>query len=170
VRGAEVALTLPPPAVVGPWRELEAGGAVVRGLAIELGVPHLIVPVSWPDFWSRRLEPLAPELRAHRELPPGGANVHFVRPLGGELAVRSWERGVEGETLSCGSGDLAAGLVAVAERWSATPVTIRTASGRTLLVEPLGEPPRCPSRLVGPAEWVAEGDVHPELLAGVAGR
>jgi diaminopimelate epimerase len=164
VRGAEVALTLPSPAAVGPWRELEAGGAVVRTLLAELGVPHLIVPVTWPDFWTHRLEPLAPELRAHPALPPGGANVNFVRVIDGELAARTWERGVEGETLACGSGDLAAGLIAAAEGWLAAPVAVRTASGRLLRVEPLGPPPYSPSRLTGPAEWVAEGEVHPELL------
>ena len=168
VRGAEVALTLPAPAAVGPWLELATGGTVVRALWAELGVPHLVVPVSWPDFWTHRLEPLAPALRAHGGLPPGGANVNFVRVIDGELAVRSWERGVEGETLSCGSGNLAAGLVAPAEGWLAAPIAVRTASGRVLLVEPLGEPPDCPSRLIGPAEWVAEGEVNPELYAGVA--
>jgi diaminopimelate epimerase len=164
VRGAEVTLTLPAPAAVGPWRELEADGTPVRALPAELGVPHLVVPVAWPDFWTRRLEPLAPELRAHPELPPGGANVNFVRVVDGELAVRTWERGVEGETLACGSGGVVSGLVAVAEGWLAAPVSVRTASRRVLRVEPLGPAPRCRSRLVGPAEWVAEGEVHPELL------
>ncbi len=168
VRGVEVTLTLPAPAAVGSWQEYEVEGTGVRGLRVELGVPHLIVPVSWPDFWARGLEPLAPRLRAHPLLPPGGANVDFVRPIDGELAIRTWERGVEGETLSCGSGAVASGLVAAAEGWLAAPVTVRTASGRVLRVEPLGEPPRCPSRLTGPAEWVAEGEVHSELLGTVA--
>lgn len=167
VRGAEVALTLPAPAATGPWHELEVDGAIVRALWTELGVPHLVVPVTWPDFWTRSLEPLAPELRGHPGLPPGGANVNFVRVVGGELAARSWERGVEGETLSCGSGNLVAGLVAAAEGWLAAPVAVRTASGRVLLVEPLGPPPDCRSRLTGPAEWVARGDVSAELLSGV---
>jgi diaminopimelate epimerase len=164
VRGAEVALTLPPPTAVGPWRELEAVGASVRALLAEVGVPHLVVPATWPDFWTRRLEPLAPELRAHPELLPGGANVNFVRVIDGELAIRTWERGVEGETLACGSGAVVSALVAVAERWLAAPVAVRTASGRVLRVEPLGPAPRCSARLTGPAEWVAEGEVHPELL------
>jgi diaminopimelate epimerase len=168
VKGGEVTLTLPAPAAVGPWREFEAGGAVVRALVAELGVPHLIVPVEWADFWSRRLGPLAPELRLHPTLPAGGANVNFVRVIDGELAIRTWERGVEGETLACGSGSVASGLVASAEGWLAAPVAVRTASGRVLLVEPLGAPPACPSRLTGPAEWVAEGEVSPELLAGAA--
>jgi diaminopimelate epimerase len=170
VRGAEVALMLPAPGAVGAWRELSASDTMVRALLIEVGNPQLIVPVDWPDFWSRRLEPLAPELRLHPTLPPGGANVNFVRVIGSDLAIRTWERGVEGETLACGSGSAAGGLVAAAEGWLAAPVALRTASGRALRVEPLGPPPHCPSRLTGPAEWVAEGEVHPELLAGVPAR
>jgi diaminopimelate epimerase len=168
VRGAEVTLALPAPGAVGAWRELTAADTTVRALLIEVGNPQLIVPVEWADFWSRRLEPLAPELRRHLALPAGGANVNFVRVIDRELAMRTWERGVEGETLACGSGGVAAGLAAAAEGWLAAPVAVRTASGRVLLVEPLGEPPRCPSRLTGPAEWVAEGEVSPELVAGAA--
>jgi len=164
VCGGSVTLTLPSPTGVRPWQELAAVGARVRGRYLVVGVPQLVVPVAWPDFWHHPVEPLAPALRAHAALGPGGANVNFVQPEGRELLVRSWERGVEGETLSCGSGDVAAGLVGAAEGWCAAPVTVRTASERTLLVEPEGDPPGCAVRLTGPAEWVAEGSVSPELL------
>jgi diaminopimelate epimerase len=164
VTGGSVTLRLPAATGVRPWQELEAGGFPVRVRYLVVGVPQLVVPVTWPDFWQRTLEPLAPALRSHPGTGAGGANVNFVRPEGSELLVRSWERGVEGETLSCGSGDVAAGLVAAAEGWCAAPVTVRTASGRTLLVEPEGDPPACAVRLTGPAEWVAEGDVSPDLL------
>jgi diaminopimelate epimerase len=162
-----VTLRLPPPIAVGQWQELRVADTAVRGRYLVLGVPHLITHVDWPDFWQRALAPLAPALRAHAELPAGGANVSFVKVTGHrELAVRSWERGIEGETLSCGSGDAAAALVGLAEGWVAAPVVVYTASGRTLTVEPEGVPPECPVRFSGPAEWVAEGMIRPELLAG----
>ena len=63
------------------------------------------------------------------------------------------------------AGDAAVGLVALAEGWVREPARVRTASGRALTVTPEGAPPRCPSRLGGPAEWVAEGEVAAELLA-----
>lgn len=162
--GGRVTLDLPPPSQVAPWRSLVADGQAVRVRHIVLGVPHLVVPVTWPDFWQRPLAPMATALRHHPELGPEGANVNFAVVHGEELAVRSFERGVEGETLSCGSGDVASALVAAADRWLTPPIRVRTASGRTLVVEPLGEPPTCPARLAGPAEWVAEGTVAPELL------
>jgi diaminopimelate epimerase len=161
----EVELRLPAPTAVHPWRELQAAGETVLARYLIVGVPHLVVPVQWPDFRDRSLGPLAPALRAHPDLPPGGANVTFVLVGAGLLHARSFERGVEGETLSCGSGDVAAGLVAVAEGWLAPPVRVLTASGRELLVAPDGIAPSCPVRLTGPVEWVADLDIAPEALA-----
>jgi diaminopimelate epimerase len=164
VEGERVTLRLPAATTVGAWQRLEAAGSAVSARYLVVGVPQLVVRVSWEEFWQRPLEPLAPALRSHPELGEGGANVNFVQVEDGELAVRSWERGVEGETLSCGSGDVAAALVAVADGWVSGPATVRTASGRVLVVEPEGAPPACPVRLSGPAEWVAEGTIAPDLL------
>jgi diaminopimelate epimerase len=165
VDGERVTLSLPAPEEVGPWRELETAGSALRARYLVVGVPHLVVPVEWPEFWRRDLAPLAPALRRHPALPEGGVNVTFVRVAAGELEARSWERGVEAETLSCGSGDVAAALVAMAEGWLASPVEVRTASRRVLVVEADGAPPACPCRLTGPAEWVADGVLTAEWLA-----
>ncbi len=165
VDGARVTLHLPAPTDVRPWSSYPVAGSDVAGRFMVVGVPQLVVNVAWPDFWRHQLAPLAPALRRHSALGEGGSNVNFAQVLGGELAVRSWERGVEGETLSCGSGDVAAALVGIAEGWVASPATVRTASGRVLVVEPDGTAPGCPVRLSGPAEWVAEGTVGEELLA-----
>jgi diaminopimelate epimerase len=165
VEGSQVVLDLPGPEVVSAPLGLAVGGATVMTRFLVVGVPQLVVPVGWEDFWQRPLEPLAPALRSHPELEPGGANVNFVLGLGtGSLGVRSWERGVEGETLSCGSGDVAAALVD-AERSGAPIVSVRTASGRELTMEVLGSPPGCPVRLRGPAEWVADGELAAEFIA-----
>jgi diaminopimelate epimerase len=165
VKGAEVTLDLPAPAEVAEWRTFAVRSGEVRARFMVVGVPHLVVPVAWDDFWVRPLEPLAPELRSHPGLGAAGANVSFVAVAEGGLAVRSWERGVEGETLSCGSGDVAVALTALAEGWTTPPARVRTASGRVLEVEAAGEPPQCPARLTGPAEWVCDGELREELTA-----
>ena len=85
-----------PAAAVHPWQTLHATGERVLARYLVVGVPHLIVRVGWPDFWDRPLDPLAPALRAHPDLPPGGANVTFVRVATDALHARSFERGVEG--------------------------------------------------------------------------
>ena len=168
VDGGAVRIVVPPPAAVLPWENLTAAGERLRGRFLVLGVPHLVVPVVWPDFWDRELVPLAPALRWHPDLPAGGANVHFLRVHSSStIAVRSWERGVEGETLSCGSGVLAAALLAVEEGWANSPVAVTTASRRELRVES-GDPPLgTVASLSGPAEYVAEITLAEEFFAAV---
>ena len=165
-RGRDVDARLPAPAAVHPWQELAAAGEPVAGAATWSSACRTWWSGSdWPDFWDRPLGPLAPALRAHPDLPPGGANVTFVLVGEGVLHARSFERGVEGETLSCGSGVVAAALVALAEGWLTPPVRVLTASGRELRVTPDGTAPSCPVRLTGPAEWVADLEIAPEFLA-----
>lgn len=158
-----VTLHLPPPQPVMGWLQLPIQRKLWRGFFLQVGVPHLVVPVGWQNFWSHPLEE-APALRAHPLLGPDGANVHFAQVQGEELALRSFERGVEAETLACGSGAVAAACVAAAEGWLSPPVAVRTASGRILEVAPETKDPWGPVRLTGPAEPVAEGEVAPELL------
>jgi diaminopimelate epimerase len=166
VEGVSVRLDLPAPTAIADWTSFHLPTGPLRARYLVVGVPHLVVPVDWIDFWQHPLANIAPALRSHPALPPGGANVSFVRSGGeGELWVRSWERGVEAETLSCGSGDVAAGLVTAGEGWFRFPVPVRTASGRVLTVFPEGCAPSCGCALVGPAEWVADGEIAAELLA-----
>jgi diaminopimelate epimerase len=64
-----------------------------------------------------------------------GANANFVKVLGpGRLAIRTWERGVEAETLACGSGAVASAVVASFLEGFAPPVSVATRSGETLEV------------------------------------
>ena len=75
------------------------------------GVPHFVVPV--PDLTRVVIAELGPALRRHPHFGSGGANVDFVARLAdGSLGIRTWERGVEGETLACGSGAVAAAYAA----------------------------------------------------------
>lgn len=169
VEGSSVRLHLPAPAEVWEERVFDVHGSAIPARYLVLGVPHLVLRVGWRDFWSHPLEPLAPLLRRHGNLPAEGANVNLVR-LGsqGRLEARFWERGVEGETLASGSGVVAVALVAAAEGWAASPIRVLTASGRELLVECEGTPPACPVSVTGTAEWVAEGSLAPELLSAPA--
>ena len=77
VRGASVTLRLPAPAAVHAWCDLETAGGSSRCRYAVIGVPHLVVPVDWPDFWRHPLLPLAPALRRHPELPAAGRTSAF---------------------------------------------------------------------------------------------
>lgn len=77
---------------------------------VNTGSPHHIV---WVDgnLDALHLAALAPPIRYAERYAPGGTNVNFVRPVGpSHLEIRTWERGVEGETLSCGTGVTAAAV------------------------------------------------------------
>jgi len=152
VDGAQVTLELPPP--TSPVAcALETGQSVWQGHRIELGVPHLVLPVD--DLDTLAIETVAPPLRHHPKLGPDGANVHFVKHRPGLLQLRSFERGVEAETLCCGSGVAAAALLAL-EGAGEPSIVVEARSGDRLTVEALGEPPTASSRLTGPARLVAE--------------
>jgi diaminopimelate epimerase len=164
VEGDRVTLELPPPPASSQELNLEASGRTWRCWLLEVGVPHLVVQVE-AGLGDLDLERLAPPLRAHPQLGPGGANVNFVTDCGADqIAVRTWERGVEGETLSCGSGVVAAGLVWMARR-RAPRLTAATRSGEDLVVEAVGEPPECASRLKGRARFLARLELRDEFLA-----
>jgi diaminopimelate epimerase len=134
IDGERVTLALP--AVPAPQDPVPISG---RGLpptaiAMKVGVPHLVVFVRG-DLGKLAIERFGPALRHHPALPEG-ANVNFVKAAGANrIEVRSWERGVEGETLSCGSGVVASAIAAGRQGMAASPVTCGTKSGVDLTVE-----------------------------------
>ncbi|HVZ48018.1 MAG TPA: diaminopimelate epimerase [Gemmatimonadaceae bacterium] len=97
----------------------------------DTGVPHLVVLVDDAD--QVNLMARGRELRFHPSLP-AGANVNFVSAAGSLWRMRTYERGVEGETLACGTGSVASAALLVA--WGLAqpgPVGILTTSGRQLV-------------------------------------
>ena len=79
----------------------------------------------------------------------------FQAPTEGKLLIRTWVRGVEAETLSCGSGIVASALVEMAKA-DITQIKVKAISGDTLVVTALRAPPLCQSSLRGPTNIVAE--------------
>ena len=96
-------------------------------------VPHLVLRVK--DVDRVALEDRGPSLRRDQALGEGGANVNWVSPKGdGTWRMRTFERGVEGETLACGTGAVASALTLAAEKLAQPPVTLWTRSGLPLVV------------------------------------
>ena len=156
-----VSLELPPPPAEPRKLCLEALDRRWDGWLLEVGVPHLVVPLEGLEQLD--VERVGAALRDHSELAPEGANVSFVEAVDqGRLAVRSFERGIDTETLCCGSGVVAAALVSLGGGQSRLECVPR--SGDTLVVEALGEPPLCASRLTGPARIVATIEPSEEWL------
>ena len=155
----------------GPVETLEALGRSFTGRRAATGVPHFVVPVERVEWVPVQVWGSA--LRHHPALGAAGANVDFVARLSpGRLAMRTYERGVEAETLACGSGAMASALWAVADG-DTPPIAIVTAGGDELLVglasAGAGAGARWEVRLTGPAETVYRGEWMEAAPAVVAG-
>lgn len=149
VGNGEVTLSLPLPDPGTP-KTLEAGGRTWPGRVVTVGVPHLLIHVDRSAL-DAFLE-WAPILRRHPDLGPEGANITFThRDDDGCLVLRTFERGVEGETLSCGSAMVAAGWVEMTER-GLDHVTLRPASGDRVTVSTTASG----LSLTGPVRRIAE--------------
>jgi diaminopimelate epimerase len=137
--------------------ELAAGGVVVH--SINTGVPHAVVVVEDAD--RAPVQAMGEAIRRHGRFAPRGTNVNFAQPLGpGLIRVRTYERGVEGETLACGTGVTASALVCSRLFGYGSPVRVRVRGGDELEVgfrEADGG--FADVRLTGPADFVFEGRI-----------
>lgn len=133
------------------------GPSVPRGAQpcfVDSGVPHWILRVD--DLEAFDLAKWAPPIRRHASLGPAGANVDAVELGRDGIRVRTWERGVEGETLACGSGLLAVAWWASEVLGRPFPIHLRTVGGAAFRAIPDG-----PQRLwlEGPAREVFQGAI-----------
>ena len=100
---------------------------------LNTGVPHAIVFVD--DLEKTDIVRLGAALRYHTHFAPKGTNANFVAKLpGGGIAIRTYERGVENETLACGTGVTAAALIFAQLAGAASPVPVQVRGGDTLRV------------------------------------
>lgn len=101
-----------------------------------VGVPHVVVVLA-DDTALQRVDVTGEgrPLRQPSPLQSDGANVNWVAALGdGRWAYRTYERGVEDETLACGTGAIAAAILLTSWRLASGPVTLVTRSGRPVTV------------------------------------
>lgn len=88
---------------------------------INTGVPHAIIFVN--DIEKCDVRGLGRKIRFHRAFAPAGTNVDFVKTCGNNtLLIRTYERGVEGETLACGTGVTASAIISVIKGFVKSPV------------------------------------------------
>jgi diaminopimelate epimerase len=161
--GHSVALELPPPTSLPRRVDVPVGSGALTGWSVAVGVPHLVVP--WPSSLTDcPVATLGAELRRHVVFGTAGTNVDFVRfPRPQRLEIRSFERGVEAETLACGTGVLAAVAVGLQLSLAQLPVTALTAGGFELTVagETVDSVPRRWS-LAGDARILGAVELTPE--------
>lgn len=151
--------------VMGEGLALDDDPAVTAFDHVLVGVPHVVAMMpdadakTGFDAWGRAL-------RHHPAVGPAGANVNLVHRIDGmTIRMRTYERGVEAETLACGTGSVASALVAARRGLVRQPVTVVTSSGKPIRVawSPTADGATAIS-MTGEATIVARGTIEPEAI------
>jgi len=166
VLGAAVKLEVGVPKDITEVFELEVGGKSLQACGINTGVPHVVVPVA--DIDGCDVVGLGRAIRHHGRFAPAGTNANFVRSAGERLEIRTYERGVEDETLACGTGSIAAALLFARESGVGSPVKVKTRGGETLRIHFVRDGGDFKDVfLEGGAAYVFEGVLQPEAYQEV---
>jgi diaminopimelate epimerase len=158
-QGGNVRLAMSEPSDLRLDRLVQLSSGSVVAHSVDTGVPHAVVFVE--DLEKTDVRGLGAELRFHPDFAPRGTNANFVRVLGPQsIAIRTYERGVEDETLACGTGVVASALILNSKHDAPSPVSVRVRGGDALVVS--FERDAGGHRnvtLTGPADFVFEGEI-----------
>lgn len=174
--GSNVKIRLTAPADIALGQRVEIDGFEKEIHSLNTGVPHVVhfvdESLSTPVLeWGRFI-------RHHELFQPAGTNANFVTLHEHEIHVRTYERGVENETLACGTGAVAAAIVAALHGHVSPPVNVRTSGGERLVIHfrledasPVLESSTAALDqrisdvyLEGPAHFIYEGELNEEAL------
>ena len=145
------------------WRlaqKLEVDGQEIAYDFVNTGVPHVVIKALEVDNCPVR--DLGRRVRHHDSFAPTGTNVNFVAPTDlHSIVVRTYERGVEDETLACGTGAAACALIAARHGWIEPPVEVTVRSGDVLTIDfKLHEGGAEDVTLLGPTAHVYQGTIE----------
>ncbi len=158
--GELVRLGMSAPHSFAPGTELLVADEKLTVHFLNTGVPHAIIFVD--DLEKTDIVRLGRALRHHAHFAPKGTNANFAGKLpDGTIAIRTYERGVEDETLACGTGVTAAALIFARLTSAHSPVHVRVRGGDTLQVgfETDGDGWKN-VMLTGPADFVFDGTLQ----------
>lgn len=144
---------MPAPSRLRLGINVKTDGHSLQAHYVDTGVPHVVVFV--PHIENVQVDVLGRELRFHKNFGRAGANVNFVEIRKNELHVRTYERGVEAETLACGTGLVASAFVARVLGYDRSPIRLKVRGGDFLTVNFDQYP-----RLEGPAVTTFTGEVQ----------
>ena len=158
--GDRVQLKMSVPKDLAPAANLSAAGELVSVNFVNTGVPHAVVVTNTLDAVD--IVKLGSAIRWHEHFAPKGTNANFIQVLGpASLAIRTYERGVEDETLACGTGVVASALIHNQITGAPSPIGVRVKGGDILEVgfERTGDA-YSNVTLTGPADFVFDGKVE----------
>jgi diaminopimelate epimerase len=163
-----IRLSLPSPRCIELNRRMSLFDRDIRFHYVNVETPHAVIFLEDLDglrpasLDALDIAKLGPPVRNHPTLQPEGANANFAEVRGeNRVALRTYERGVEGETLACGTGSVSTAIVAHLIRGVQTPVHILTRSGEELIVDVVMSDNMVESlTLEGSARVVGEGTLE----------
>jgi diaminopimelate epimerase len=132
VKGRVVSLTLTPPTDIRLGISLPIGDEEVSVDFVNTGVPHAVILAA--DLPEVDVIGLGRQIRRHEAFQPAGTNVDFISVDNGAVAIRTYERGVEDETMACGTGAVAAAIIAGMRGLTSSPTTVVPRSGEPLTI------------------------------------
>jgi diaminopimelate epimerase len=163
VKGAIVKLTLPPPTDIRLGITLPIGEEEIRVDFINTGVPHTVIFA--PDLKEADVVELGRQIRYHQAFQPEGTNVDFIQVEDSTIEIRTYERGVEDETLACGTGAVAAAISAGLRGLATSPTTVIPRSGEALTIYYQGEREIKEVSLEGEVKMIYRGWLEQEVLS-----
>jgi diaminopimelate epimerase len=163
-----VRIAIADPSPVRHGIDITAAGRPLSLHALTVGVPHAVVIVEDVDAFApgEELVTIGRSVRHHTEFAPDGTNLNVISLLGrNTIRMRTYERGVEAETLACGTGAIASAVVAVSLGHVAPPISVITTSGRALQVNFTWQNARAGGvTLGGEARVIVRGEISDEAL------
>jgi diaminopimelate epimerase len=129
----QVKIKMPDPSDLKTDYPLELEEGTISVSSVNTGVPHVVVETD--NINDIKVVELGREIRFHDVYAPAGTNVNFVSLQNyGIVAIRTYERGVEDETLACGTGAIASAIVISYKNKLKSPVKVMTQSGGYLYI------------------------------------
>lgn len=134
VKGSRIRVRLADPGDLRGREKLQISGRDLHYDYVNTGVPHTVIFVE--GLAQIPVSEIGREIRFHSEFKPAGTNVNFVEVTGPQsIAIRTYERGVEEETLACGTGVSASAIVSSRRGYTKPPVQVKTRGGEVLTVD-----------------------------------
>lgn len=160
IRGQEVQVSMTEPTRLRLGKKVVVAGRKVVVDFLNTGVPHAVLFVR--SVRSVDVAQLGRAIRYHSAFAPSGTNVNFVEiGRGNRIHVRTYERGVEGETLACGTGVVASSILSNLRRGLRSPILVTTRGGDHLRVGfSMVNGQARKVTLQGPARIVYTGVIH----------
>jgi diaminopimelate epimerase len=166
--GERVKIQATPPHGMDLSIQIEADGRSFSADFINTGVPHLVLALDdEAALEAMDVFRYGRALRFHSRFAPAGTNVNFVLICDSQhIKIRTYERGVEAETLACGTGSIASALIGASRQLLISPVEVETRSGEMLTIHfrPQGPQHFAEVYLEGSARVVYEAELWDETL------